>query len=214
MALAPRQPHEKSEGAGALELETAMTVLRNDVLPFLFLFLLLIVSAIAVDFGLHLAHFVWVGRYLGMVGLALILGWLMPYSLRKRKVTTYGNPATLLRLHQAAGFLGALFVIVHAGIHFNALLPWLALITMLVNVGSGLTGVFLFQRARRGLEERKAFLIEESRSLASIEQDLFWDAIAVGMLKKWRIVHLPITLAFGILTIAHVVSILMFWGWR
>ena len=105
-------------------------------------------------------------------------------------------------------------MIVHAGIHFNALLPWLALTAMLVNVGSGLTGVFLFKRARRGLEERKAFLIEEGRSLASIEQDLFWDAIAVDMLKKWRVVHLPITLAFGLLTIAHVVSILMFWGWR
>jgi hypothetical protein len=191
-----------------------MTVLRNEVLPFFFLFLLLIASAIAVDFGLHLAHFVWVGRYLGIVGLALILGWLLPNALRKRKVTTYGSPATLLRLHQATGFLGALLIIVHAGIHFNALLPWLALVAMLVNVGSGLTGVFLFQRARRGLEVRRAFLLAEGRSLSSVEQELFWDSIAVEMLKKWRIVHLPITLAFGLLTSAHVVSVLMFWGWR
>jgi hypothetical protein len=191
-----------------------MTVLRNDVLPFFFLFLLLIVSAVAVDLGLHLAHFVWVGRYLGIAGLALILGWLLPYALRKRKITTHGNPATLLRLHQATGFLGALLVIVHAGIHFNALLPWLALMAMLVNVGSGLTGVFLLQRARRGLEDRKAFLLAKGRLPSSVEQDLYWDSITVDMLKRWRVVHLPITLAFGVLTIAHVASILAFWGWR
>jgi hypothetical protein len=85
---------------------------------------------------------------------------------------------------------------------------------MLVNVGSGLTGVFLFQRARRGLDERKTLLIEKGHTLASIEQELFWDAIAVDMLRKWRIVHLPITMAFAVLTLVHVVSIFMFWGWR
>jgi len=214
MGRCPRLQRKNYERASALDLEAAMTVLRKDVLPFLFLFLLLILSAIAVDFGLHLARIVWVGRYLGIVGLTLILAWLLPYSLRKRKFIAYGNPANLLRLHQATGFVGALLVIVHAGIHFNALLPWLALMAMLVNVSSGLTGVFLFQRARRGLEKTKALLIEEGRSPASIEQDLFWDSITVDALKKWRIVHLPITLAFGALTFAHVFSILIFWGWR
>ena len=94
------------------------------------------------------------------------------------------------------------------------MLPWLALMAMLVNVGSGLTGVFLLQRARRGLEDRKAFLLAEGRSPSSVEQDMYWDSITVDMLKKWRVVHLPITLAFGVLTIAHVASILAFWGWR
>ena len=43
---------------------------------------------------------------------------------------------------------GSLLVLVHAGIHFNAILGWLAVWAMLINVASGLTGKFLLQRAR------------------------------------------------------------------
>ena len=34
-------------------------------------------------------------------------------------------------------WLGSLLVLVHAGVHFNAILGWLAVGAMLINVGSG-----------------------------------------------------------------------------
>ena len=49
-------------------------------------------------------------------------------------------------------WLGSLLVLVHAGIHFNAILGWLAVWAMLIDVGSGLTGKFLLERSRRRLE--------------------------------------------------------------
>ena len=32
--------------------------------------------------------------------------------------------------------------------------------------------------------------------------------------KQWRAVHFPITLAFGVLTLAHLVAVFLFWGWK
>ena len=52
-------------------------------------------------------------------------------------------------------WLGSLLVLVHAGIHFNAILGWLAVGAMLINVASGLTGKFLLERSRRRLEEAR-----------------------------------------------------------
>jgi len=33
-------------------------------------------------------------------------------------------------------------------------------------------------------------------------------------MKQWRRVHLPITLAFAVLGITHILSILLFWQWK
>jgi hypothetical protein len=32
--------------------------------------------------------------------------------------------------------------------------------------------------------------------------------------KAWRTVHFPITLAFGVLAVAHIGIIFLFWGWK
>jgi len=32
--------------------------------------------------------------------------------------------------------------------------------------------------------------------------------------KQWRVVHVPISLAFGVLALAHIVSVFIFWGWN
>ena len=96
----------------------------------------------------------WIGRYLGIPGTLLIVGS-CAYSLRKRKLIRAGKPVTLLRWHERLAWVGSLLVLVHAGIHFNALLGWLAAGAMLVNVGSGLTGKFLLQRSRQRLDETR-----------------------------------------------------------
>ena len=30
----------------------------------------------------------------------------------------------------------------------------------------------------------------------------------------WRSVHIPITLAFAVLALAHIIAVFLFWGWR
>ena len=81
----------------------------------------------------------------------MILGSLT-YSLRKRKLIRSGQPVKLLRLHEYLAWAGSLFVLVHAGIHFNSILAWLATLAMIINVASGLTGKFLLGRARARIE--------------------------------------------------------------
>ncbi|KAA3628186.1 MAG: hypothetical protein DWQ09_08600 [Proteobacteria bacterium] len=188
------------------------SILRKEVLPFLVMFGSLIAATIIADALLHLFDLVWIGRYLGIPGTILILLSFF-YSMRKRKLIRFGRPKTLLTLHEALTWLGALMVMVHAGIHVYAILPWLALLAMLVNVGSGMTGKYLLDRSRRHLAEKKT-MYEQALSGEALERELFWDSVTVDAMKKWRAVHFPITLAFGVLALTHIFSIFLFWQWQ
>lgn len=189
------------------------SLLRNEVLPLALLFATLVAATLLVDAFLHKVNIVWVGRYLGIPGVLLIVASMF-YSLRKRKIVAAGNPASLLRAHKAMAWFGSLLVLVHAGIHFNAVLPWMAIAAMLVNVVSGLTGAFLLSRARTYVESRRKSMVERGLSPAEIETRLFWDATTLDLLKGWRVVHLPIALAFAGLVVGHILVIFLFWGWR
>jgi hypothetical protein len=166
---------------------------RREVLPFVASFALLAVLALALDGLLHLFELLWVGRWLGIPGTLLIIGS-TAYSLRKRKLIRSGHPAKLLRWHEGLAWLGSLLVLVHAGVHFNAILGWLAVWAMLMEEAR--------QRMRaRGLPE------------ADLEDQLYWDSLTFDAVKQWRVVHFPITLAFAVLATAHIVAIFLFWGW-
>ncbi|OSM07275.1 hypothetical protein [Magnetofaba australis] len=176
------------------------------------LFVLMIASAIVVDLALHWSGRLAWGRYLGYVGsLSILLAFL--YSLRKRKVITVGRPARFLAGHEILSWLGAMLVLAHGGIHANALLPWLAMAAMLTAVASGLTGKYLLQRSREIVRRRQTDLRAQGLSAQELEERLYWDAAAVSLMKQWRVVHLPITAAFVILALLHVVTILLFWRW-
>lgn len=172
----------------------------------------LIGGTIVVDALLHLFNLVWIGRYLGIPGTILILLSFF-YSMRKRKLISFGRPKMLLTLHESLTWLGALMVLVHAGVHIYAILPWLALLAMLINVASGMTGKYLLDRSRRHLAEKKA-IFERDYSGEALERELFWDSVAVDVMKKWRTVHFPITLAFAVLALTHILSIFLFWQWQ
>lgn len=189
------------------------SLIRKEVLPFLMMFGLLILATITTDAILHLLDLTWIGRWLGIPGTLLILLSFF-YSMRKRKIINFGKPRTLLTLHETLTWVGALMILVHAGIHIYAILPWLALIAMLVNVISGLTGKYLLDRSRRHLAEKKEAYLQMGLSKEELEKKLFWDASTFDVMKKWRAVHLPITLAFAVLGIAHILSIFLFWQWR
>ena len=189
------------------------SLVNKQILPFVAMFGALIGGAVLIDALLHQFDLVWVGRYLGIPGTLLILSSFL-YSMRKRQLIAFGSPKTLLALHETLTWLGALMILVHAGVHVYAILPWLALIAMLVNVISGMTGKYLLDRSRRHLAARKASYEQTGMSEIEIERAIFWDAATLDVMKQWRVVHLPITLAFAVLGIAHILSIFLFWQWR
>ena len=179
-------------------------LIRREVLPFFLALAALGACALLLDALLHLFDAVWIGRYLGIPGTLLIIGS-FGYSLRKRKLISAGKPVTLLRWHERMAWAGS-------GIHFNAILGWLAVWAMLINVGSGLTGKFLLQRSRKRLEAAQARMQVQGLVGEDRDEQLYWDSLTFDAVKQWRAVHYPITLAFAVLAVAHIVSIFLFWG--
>jgi len=188
-------------------------LIAREIVPFYASLLVLGAATLVVDAVLHLANAVWIGRWLGIPGVLLILGS-FGHSLRKRRIIESGNPVRLLRLHEWMAWAGSLLVLVHAGIHFNAVLAWLAVLAMLVNITSGLTGKYLLRRAQQWLREEKGKMREAGAGDEEIELSLHWDSLIFGLVKQWRRVHLPISLAFAVLALAHIVAVFLFWGWR
>ncbi|WP_338693317.1 hypothetical protein V5279_43675 [Bradyrhizobium sp. 26S5] len=188
-------------------------LLGREVLPFLAAFIALVAAALLLDAFLHLLGAVWVGRYLGIPGILLVIAS-FGYSLRKRQLIKIGKPLVLLRVHERMAWFGSLLVLIHAGVHFTAILAWLATIAMLVNVGSGLTGKFLLQRGRKQLEESRQDFREQGLSAAEIDDLMYWDILTYTAITNWRVVHRPIALVFAVLASAHILSIFLFWAWR
>jgi hypothetical protein len=185
---------------------------REHVLPFSLVLGLLSAATLAGDFVLHRLNLVWIGRYLGIAGTILIIGS-MVYSLRKRKIIMAGTPQNLLRLHELSAWLGSLMVLIHSGIHFNAILPWLATLAMSVNVVSGMVGKLLLDRSRRHVQGEREHFQLRGLSRLEVEQSLFWDAVTLDAMAQWRKVHIPIFIVFAVLALGHIVSIFLFWGW-
>lgn len=181
------------------------SLLARQVLPAVLGYLGLITATIVVDFALHKAGLRAIGLYLGPIGTALIaLSFI--YSLRKRKLISTGQPRKLLQLHETLSWTGALLVLVHAGVHVNAYVPWLAAIAMLVVVASGLTGQVLLKRATETLKaKRSAPPVGEDTSIL--------DATTVDIMKRWRVVHMPINAVFLVLMVTHIGSVLLFRHW-
>ena len=185
---------------------------REHVLPFSLLLGFLVLATLGGDYLLHRLDLVWVGRYLGIPGTLLIIGSLY-YSLRKRKYVSAGNPKTLLKLHEFGTWLGSLMVLIHAGIHFNAILPWLATAAMGVNVVSGLVGKLLLSRSRQHVQEERTQFQLRGLSKPEVEKAVFWDAVALDAMAQWRRVHIPIFIVFAVLALGHILGIFLFWGW-
>lgn len=188
-------------------------LVSREVLPFYLSLLILGGGALLVDALLHLLHVVWIGRWLGIPGTLLIIGS-FGYSLARRKWIKVAAVAGLLRLHERMAWAGSLLILVHAGVHFNALLAWLAVWAMLINIASGLTGKFLMKRARVRLEETRTRLRAQGMSETALEESLHWDSLTFDIVRRWRAVHYPVTLAFAVLALAHILAVFWHWSWR
>ncbi|MBF0219383.1 MAG: hypothetical protein HQL49_07625 [Gammaproteobacteria bacterium] len=186
---------------------------RRQIFPFILLLGLLAIATIAGDYLLHRLDLAWVGRYLGIPGTLLILASLL-YSLRKRKYIQMGTPQRLLTFHELATWFGSLMVLLHAGIHFNAILPWLATLAMGINVISGMVGKLLLKRSRAHLLKQRDHYQLRGLSAPEIEHEIFWSAVTLDAMSKWRKVHIPIAITFGVLALGHIISIFLFWSWQ
>jgi len=188
-------------------------LVSREVVRFYLALAALLALAVLADAALHMLNAVWIGRYLAAPGTLLIVGsfW---YSLRKRKLVSTGRASTLLQLHEYMSWLGSLLLLVHAGIHSNAILAWLAVVAMLVNVGSGLTGKFLLASARARLDAARTRMQRRGVTTAELDERLYRDTRTFDVVKQWRVIHVPITIAFAVLAVAHIVSGLVYWsGW-
>lgn len=169
----------------------------------------MLIIAIVIDYIFHRLQIVSIGLYFGYIGtLVIILSFV--YSLRKRKIIKYGSPKKLLIAHEYMAWAGSIMILVHAGIHFNALLPWLAVLMLIIAVASGLVGKFLLKKANETFKEKLQILVNSGSTKEEAEKKLFFDSITVDLMKKWRVVHLPITILLGILTLLHIITIIMF----
>lgn len=190
----------------------ALRFTLRHVLPSLLLYLALLAAAVLVDYGLHTLRLAWVGRYCGVVGTVLLLISFV-YSLRKRKRIRIGSLKALLRSHETLGWIGALVLLVHGGVHFYALIPWLAVLAMLVVVASGLTGKLLLEDARASLHNREEELKLKGLSPEEIEKELLAHSLLVDTMRQWRKIHMPLTMVFLALALLHVTGTLLFWRW-
>lgn len=172
-------------------------------------YVLMLVITIGIDYLLHYFQLAWVGRYLGYVGtFIVVLSFL--YSLRKRKRLESGSPKKWLMFHEYMAWGGSVLLLVHAGIHFNAILPWLAVIMLLINVASGLVGKFLLKKSLNVLNENRQALMETGMEKDAVDKKLFFDSIMVDAMKGWRSVHLPISFMFGFFSLLHIITVFMF----
>ena len=188
------------------------SVLVQRALPLSLSYLLLIIAAISLDFLLHFADLAWIGRYMGVTGTAFLV-FSFGYSARKKKLITNGTMKFFLRLHCNAGWIGTLMILVHSGIHFNAILPWAATLLMMVVTASGHIGQYLLRKVREEVKLKMKQLGIKAGEV-EVEEQYYWDALTVRTLEKWRAVHMPLVSVLLALSMAHILSILFFWNWR
>lgn len=189
------------------------SVLIQRTLPLSISYLLLIIAAISLDSILHAVNLIWIGRYLGIAGTAFLI-FSFVYSARKKKLIKNGAMKFFLKLHCHSGWIGTLMILIHSGIHFNAILPWSATTLMMVVTASGHVGQHLLKKVKEEVKMKMKQLGIEADVDEDIEQQRFWDTLTVKTLEKWRTVHMPMVSVLIALTLSHILSIFFFWNWR
>ncbi len=189
------------------------SLLVQRTLPLSISYLLLIIAGIALDYILHIAHLVWIGRYFGIVGtvfLALSFG----YSARKNKIIKNGAIKFFLKFHCYTGWIGTLMILVHSGIHFNAILPWAATLLMMVVTASGHVGQYLIKKLKEEIKLKLKQLGINATADDEMELQHYWDSLTVKTLDQWRRVHKPMVSFLIALSTTHILAIFFFWNWR
>lgn len=185
------------------------SLLIRKAFPLTVSYLFLIAVSIALDYLLHQFRLELTGRYLGVAG-TLFFFFSFIYSARKKKIIPRGPVKQFLQLHCNAGWISTLLIMVHSGIHFNALLPWTATSLMMIVTASGHVGQHLVRKFRNEAKLKKQQFGIDNPPDDALDHQLFWDSVTVKALDRWRTVHMPLVVFLAVLTLAHVASILVF----
>jgi cytochrome b561 len=119
----------------------------------------------------------------------------------------------MLQVHELLAWTGSLLILLHAGFEFDAVIPRIAVFTMLIVVASGLTGKYLLKQARESITARRAELKAKNLSADEIEKELFALSLVADKMQMWRNVHIPLTVIFAAFALLHIITILLFWRW-
>jgi hypothetical protein len=146
----------------------------------------------------------------------LVLLPVFVYPLKKRYAPETPRRGWLqpwFRVHMVAGILGPVLILVHAGAHFHALVPVLALIAMALVAVSGIVGQTLHSLSVRQLNQEWRELHELGLSEGEIQERLAERAAQEEAFRFWQLVHAPVTIPFVALTLLHIIGALFFGGW-
>lgn len=153
----------------------------------------------------HMGHLAgWVG--LGVISLVFL------YSYRKRSTPDRCWPKGWFRVHMAAGVAGPLLILVHAGNHFHALVPILAMLAMGLVVLSGIIGQAVHYLVLRTLHEQRRELAQQGLSEDEIDARLHLMASQEKVFCFWQYLHAPVTVTFLVLVLLHIGGALYFGG--
>jgi hypothetical protein len=151
------------------------------------------------------------GHVVGWLGLAIIL-LVFVYSIKKRSSRKTGWPKGWFFVHKVAGIVGPMLILVHAGPHFHALVPMLALVTMGIVVVSGVIGLVVHRQAVGLLKHSRKELLSQGLSDEEVEDRLYGLASGEEIFRVWQMIHAPLVVLFIALAMAHVFGALYFGG--
>ncbi len=149
---------------------------------------------------------------LGNVGTLMVFFSLAGYMTKKRWRAFPGMLKNYLQVHQWFATIGALMIAVHSGADFNAALPILTSVFMLVCVVSGFTGRYVYMKAKKDIASRATELMAEGLEKDEVDEKLAFAAATAKSLSNWRKFHRPVATIMLLLLIGHTVSALYFGG--
>jgi hypothetical protein len=134
------------------------------------------------------------GHWTGIVGLLLMLGAQMAYSLRKQtKDSRWGPMVQWLQAHVMMGLVGPFMVLIHSAGKFNGLAGVSALATVIVLL-SGIVGRYIYTSIPREIE--------------GVDPEKL--ARAKKALATWRAVHIPLTWTMFVSAFVHGIGALYY----
>ncbi|MDH5699028.1 MAG: hypothetical protein OEZ41_03600 [Nitrospirota bacterium] len=152
-----------------------------------------------------------VAHLVGWTGLVFI-GLTFVYPLKRWMYPNQVWSQRWFQVHMVFGIVGPLVVFVHAGVHFHAWVPIIALIAMVLVVMSGITGQALHYLAFRTLYERRHEVVVEGMTEEAIDAHLHDLALQEETLRWWKCLHGPLTWSFVSFTLLHIGGALFFGG--
>ncbi len=151
------------------------------------------------------------GHGVGWAGLALTL-LVFVYPIQKRVNPSHRWPRGWFRVHMVTGVLGPLLIFIHSGAHYHAIVPILAMGSMVIVVVSGVVGQLVHAFSLRALNEHRHDLLHRGLSESDVDAQLHGMASQEEVFRLWQAIHAPMTVMFLAFTALHVVGALFIAG--